>query len=635
MSIGIQVCTMASSSQLSVAAQVLAFRVLLNSKARPPITYAELTQHSRFLFSRTLYEDEEFQLGRYDFCDAQSAEDFTISNEHVQIKSISLGISYRDQEIESLVYVHDVSTNGTWLQRSCSPSPSYPLSKRTGPVLLNDCDLLFLGASIVLVVQIDGPGSQVPALGCVRTGEEMAFSDRYAITDRQLGDGAHGRVFVGVYVPSKRHVACKIVDLKQYRHRSNNAEEAETILQRIFREYECVHGLNHPNIIQIEQVFKSENTMFIFQELLTGGDLDSLMEFKRRPLHDFEAIMIVRQILEGVKYLHDHRVIHRDLKLENILLTNRSPIGRVVITDFGHAKKLSTNLGDAGSDQQRCCSPKGTEEYAAPELIQAYFHNTKGGPGPVSYTKAIDIWAIGCIALSLLLDSLPFTNVRDKEVPLRGSDLSHALSLRSATSIRKIMSSAGLSRKAKSFLAALLHEDETKRVDAEEALQHDWLADERYLPMINTLYEKVIEPCRSRLPSNAAVEMIGQFNQPSSGHPQAQVVNHDAEGSHPSSLPMSLPVKSSQALPLRRHVQDSILHRAVAPIPSSAPGLPSEAGKAHSFLFENRRSGPAIHIWEDPEDEGNDSRQVNADQEDGSIHASPIMVPESSYPQAA
>jgi serine/threonine protein kinase len=98
---------------------------------------------------------------------------------------------------------------------------------------------------------------------------------------------------------------------------------------------------------------------YIFQDLLTAGDLFSFIEYKGGRLCDIEAGVIVRQILMALEYLHDQNIVHRDLKPDNILMTSLVDGCRVVLTDFGCARFIEPNL-------ERMSTMVGTLEYNAP-----------------------------------------------------------------------------------------------------------------------------------------------------------------------------------------------------------------------------------------------------------------------------
>lgn len=97
---------------------------------------------------------------------------------------------------------------------------------------------------------------------------------------------------------------------------------------------------------------------YIFEELITAGDLFSFLEFKKGKLVDIEAAVIVFQITKALEYLHDNNIVHRDLKPDNVLMTSLHKGYRVVLTDFGCARDIPP--------EKRLTSVMGTTEYIAP-----------------------------------------------------------------------------------------------------------------------------------------------------------------------------------------------------------------------------------------------------------------------------
>lgn len=97
----------------------------------------------------------------------------------------------------------------------------------------------------------------------------------------------------------------------------------------------------------------------MFQDLVTAGDLFSYIEAKNGKLLEVEAAVVIRQILVALKHLHDNNIVHRDLKPDNILMTSLSAGCRIVLTDFGAARRIRKPLS-------RMSTAAGTDEYAAP-----------------------------------------------------------------------------------------------------------------------------------------------------------------------------------------------------------------------------------------------------------------------------
>lgn len=104
------------------------------------------------------------------------------------------------------------------------------------------------------------------------------------------------------------------------------------------------------------------------QELITGGDLFSFLNYKRGRLEDVEAAVVVRQLLKAVEYLHDMGVVHRDIKPDNVLMTSWRDGARIVLTDFGHATRIELDGGSKHADysKHRMHSTVGTYEFTAP-----------------------------------------------------------------------------------------------------------------------------------------------------------------------------------------------------------------------------------------------------------------------------
>ena len=189
----------------------------------------------------------------------------------------------------------------------------------------------------------------------VQEEEKRMFASQYGITDRLLGFGGFGKVLVGIDQGTQRQVACKVIDLLRFRRKPGANQTASfdsenyphktsthvpSKVAKCFREFEVLKDLDHPNIIAMQKVFWSSNTIFIFLELITGGDLFSYIDYKGGRLREVEAAVITRQVLKGVKYLHQLGIVHRDLKPDNILITSLNDGARIVISDFGSARLL-------------------------------------------------------------------------------------------------------------------------------------------------------------------------------------------------------------------------------------------------------------------------------------------------------
>lgn len=226
---------------------------------------------------------------------------------------------------------------------------------------------------------------------------QQLFADRYTITNQVLGTGGYGEVFAAIHKKSKRQLACKIVDMTLWeldtppkrpplhdvtnistgspvaRKNRESARRNSILNSQQFREFDILKDLDHPNIVHLEKVFWSESTIFIFQELITSGDLFSYVAYREQQLADVEVAVILYQILKGVEYLHDREIVHRDLKPDNVLVSNDpdSPL-RVIITDFGGCRRLDSeeaNQNMPNTKKRRMQTFSGTLEYIAPFVV--------------------------------------------------------------------------------------------------------------------------------------------------------------------------------------------------------------------------------------------------------------------------
>lgn len=150
------------------------------------------------------------------------------------------------------------------------------------------------------------------------------------------------------------------------------------------REIQILKTCHHQNIVQLNEVVvgKSLDSIFISMEYCEQ-DLASLLDNMTQPFSEAQSKCLILQVLNGLKYLHTHFIIHRDLKVSNLLLTDK---GCIKIADFGLARLYSNS-------QSKMTPNVVTLWYRAPELLF----------GATNHTTAIDMWAAGCILGELLL----------------------------------------------------------------------------------------------------------------------------------------------------------------------------------------------------------------------------------------
>lgn len=340
-----------------------------------------------------IYANAEFDLGRDQVNSILGVNDGTISKHHLRFHCVTYGVN-DIAPIEPMVYVRILSRHGARFSHKMPDGSNSTCFLQNGhsAVLLNHGDILQLSAKIsIKFIALPAEPDERTSLGSAAAAEARSFENQYTIAPRALGVGGFATVFLAVNTKARRQVACKVVRLpknppvphssdwtsEKGRQSPANAESSHIVrhrkkCQELRREFEVLKGIDHPNIIRLERAIYATDHIFIFQELVTGGDLLSYLE-RKGGLDEPEAAVIVFQLLKALEYLHGHGVVHRDIKPENILLTSWRKGARIVLTDFGQARKLVDD-GKIAKDARavsRMCTVVGTKGYAAPYVIEA------------------------------------------------------------------------------------------------------------------------------------------------------------------------------------------------------------------------------------------------------------------------
>ncbi|XP_013810681.2 hormonally up-regulated neu tumor-associated kinase isoform X1 [Apteryx mantelli] len=255
---------------------------------------------------------------------------------------------------------------------------------------------------------------------------------------RKLGEGSFAKVREGLHVLTGEKVAVKVIDKKR-------AKKDTYVTKNLRREGQIQQMIRHPNIAQLLDILETENSYYLVMELCPGGNLMHKIYEKKR-LEEHEARKYIRQLILAVEHLHRAGVVHRDLKIENLLLDEDN---NIKLIDFG-LSNCAGILGYSDPFSTQCGSPA----YAAPELLA----RKKYGP-------KIDVWSIGVNMYAMLTGTLPFTvepfslralyqKMVDKEMNPFPTQLSTA---------------------AINFLRSLLEPDPAKRPNIQQALANRWL----------------------------------------------------------------------------------------------------------------------------------------------------------------
>ncbi|EGR34275.1 protein kinase domain protein [Ichthyophthirius multifiliis] len=224
----------------------------------------------------------------------------------------------------------------------------------------------------------------------VSEGQEFDESSNFAIYKiiRVLGEGGFGKVYKAKNRITKQCVAIKMIEWQKIK----NAKETEMI----FKELVALKNLNHNNIVKVYNCFTLHKTMSValILEYLDGGDLRSYLDDSKIIKED-EAQKLFYQLHSAIYYCHREGIIHRDLKLENIMFNDQNH-KIIKVVDFGISGKQSLINIDY--------TEAGTVRYLAPEVIKSH------APAHPS----IDVWALGCILFWILTGNSPF-NQKQKE----------------------------------------------------------------------------------------------------------------------------------------------------------------------------------------------------------------------------
>ena len=204
-----------------------------------------------------------------------------------------------------------------------------------------------------------------------------------------IGKGTFGKVYLGMNMTTIELIAVKQVEVNP-RAAGAEKERMKEMLRSLDVEIEMMESLEHPNIVTYLGSEKSEMSMSIFLEYVPGGSIGSVLR-KHGKFEEGIVSSLTRQTLDGLAYLHDEGILHRDLKADNILL---DLTGAAKISDFGISKKTDNIYGN---DAQY--TMQGSVFWMAPEVVRS-----KGR----GYSAKVDVWSLGCVVLEMFAGRRPW-----------------------------------------------------------------------------------------------------------------------------------------------------------------------------------------------------------------------------------
>ncbi|KAG8571564.1 hypothetical protein GDO81_011697 [Engystomops pustulosus] len=256
---------------------------------------------------------------------------------------------------------------------------------------------------------------------------------------RMLGGGRFGQVHKCVEKSSGLTLAAKIIKVKGHKEK-----------EEVKNEIQVMNQLNHTNLIQLYDAFESRNDIILVMEYVDGGELFDRIIDENCNLSEVDTILFIKQICEGIQYMHQMYIIHLDLKPENIMCVSRADY-QIKIIDFGLARRYKP--------REKLKVHFGTAEFLAPEVVNYDF---------VSFPT--DMWSVGVIAYMLLSGLSPFlgddenetlNNIIVSQFDFEGEEFQN------------------ISEHAKDFISKLLIKEKCWRMSASEALKHPWLTDSK------------------------------------------------------------------------------------------------------------------------------------------------------------
>ena len=277
--------------------------------------------------------------------------------------------------------------------------------------------------------------------------------------EKELGKGAFGEVYLTRIDNDTNYYATKVYDRE-------SIEKSPDLFRYLKTEATILMYLNHPNIVKLKEVKKTKKHFYLVTELCNGGELSkALKQYKEKynkPFTEEIVQYLMRQIIDGINYLHSKNIMHRDIKLDNILLNYDNEDDKknlnimkaqVKIIDFGFAIYLNNKLG---------ISIVGSPQNMDPIILKKLTSN--GKLRKLGYDSKVDIWSLGSICYEMLIGKAVFDaeDVDELVYLIEKGDY-------------KVPSN--LSKEVVSFLNGMLQYDSTIRLNSAQLLHHRFLTE--------------------------------------------------------------------------------------------------------------------------------------------------------------
>ena len=278
------------------------------------------------------------------------------------------------------------------------------------------------------------------------------------VLTKSLGKGSFGEVFLTKKANGPGLYATKRMGRAEYEKPEN--------YKRLANEISILKGINHPNIVKLIEVKKTKNHIYIVTEFCNGGSLfeklNKYIKANRKAFSEEIVQYLMRQLVSAINYLHKNKIIHRDLKLDNILVNfptendknNMNMLAaQVKLIDFGFATRLKS------SHHNLTNTILGTPSNMEPHMLRNMEKHQISVQG---YDEKVDIWSLGTLCYEMLVGNLTFYGRNMNELYEKVKQGNYKMPL-------------WLSKEAVSFLNGMLQYDSNKRFSSDDLLRHDFL----------------------------------------------------------------------------------------------------------------------------------------------------------------
>ena len=262
---------------------------------------------------------------------------------------------------------------------------------------------------------------------------------RYKVLNK-LGDGSYGTVYSAINILTGSKIAMKKIE---------KIKENEIDDLQIKNEIDILKKLDHPNIVKIYEFYDTKKNYFIITEYCKHGELYSYIKYSYT---ETQLAVLFYQVFSGLCYLHDNHILHRDLKLENIMiseiekdLSSNYDFFWIKIIDFGTAKIFKKSKNER--------TVVGSSYYIAPEVLKQ------------KYNEKCDTWSVGVILYMLIVGRAPFDGKTDEEI---------IENIKKGKYNKKHPKLINSSEEVQNLVFSLLETNIKKRLSSKEALNHPW-----------------------------------------------------------------------------------------------------------------------------------------------------------------